>query len=370
MSRIIFGFIIAFVLISISYFNARVYGHGFNLNKENTKILFFVFLLIPLIFALSMILGFEGILPPFLHRIMQMIAGFALFLFFGALFLGIIYLIGFLFKINIPNIVPLVIVIFTLSLATFGFIQARFLKVVDYTIKNENIPQNLVGKKAILVADTHFGLINHKNFSDKIVRKIISLDPDFVLHAGDFYDGPKINTIPITESWKKVAERFPVFMAPGNHEEYGDYRGFLDSIENAGITVLEDKKIEYENIEIVGLRYRNNRGNGNATNLNIVNDILKDLAIDENKFTILINHAPEALNIANANKIDLQLSGHTHRGQFWPLYYIVRSIYKEYIYGLNQYENMQVITTSGVGTASVPSRLFNTPELVRITFER
>jgi predicted MPP superfamily phosphohydrolase len=190
------------------------------------------------------------------------------------------------------------------------------------------------------------------------------------LHGGDFYDGPKNDTTLITESWKKLTAKYPVFMAPGNHEEYGDYRGFLKSIADAGVVTLEDRKVSYGDIDIVGVKYRENRGENNQANLALVDSALKPLNIDPNRFTILINHAPTALSVADKNKVDLQVSGHTHRGQFWPLNYIVYSIYKEYTYGLHPYQDLQVLTTSGVGTASVPSRLFNTPELVRITFEK
>lgn len=370
MLKIIFGILIASFLIGISYFNTKVYSYGLRLTPEQNKLVFFIFLLIPLLFAISMILGFQGMLPNIFHRIMQMLAGFGLYLFFGAVALGLIYIFGFILKINIPYYFSYIFLFLSLGLATFGFIQARFIKVVDYTIKDPKVPESLVGKKAILVADTHFGTINHKNFSDKVVNKIISLNPDFVLHGGDFYDGPKNDTRPITESWKKLTNEFPVFMAPGNHEEYGDYRGFLQSIADAGVITLEDKKVSYGDIDIVGVKYRENRGEKNTANLASVDNALKSVNIDENKFTILINHAPTALNVADTNKIDLQVSGHTHRGQFWPLNYIVYSIYKEYTYGLHPYKDLQVLTTSGVGTASVPSRLFNTPELVRITFEK
>ncbi len=370
MSRIFFGLIMALFLIGISYFNTKVYSYGLRLSDQNTKILFFVFLLIPLLFAFSMILGFGGLMPNFLHRIMQMIAGFGLYLFFGAITLGIIYIFGFLLKINIPSYFGYAFFILSLALASIGFIQARFIKVVDYTIKSEKVPDSLVGKKAILVADTHFGRINHKAFSDKVVNKIISLNPDFVLHAGDFYDGPKNNTNLISESWTKLASKYPVFLAPGNHEEYGDYPIFIESMKKAGIIVLQDEKVNYQDIEIFGLTYKENTTGKNQNTLALVDKVLKKIEVDENKFNILIHHSPTSLNIAEQNNIDLQVSGHTHKGQFWPLNYIVEYIYKEYAYGLHPYQDLQVLTTSGVGTASVPSRLFNTPELVRITFTK
>lgn len=85
--------------------------------------------------------------------------------------------------------------------------------------------------------------------------------------------------------------------------------------------------------------------------------------------SILINHPPTALAAAHEAGVDLQVSGHTHNGQFWPMTYLVRKIYGQYYYGLKAYEDMQVITSSGVGTFGPPFRLFNPPEIVLITFQ-
>lgn len=64
------------------------------------------------------------------------------------------------------------------------------------------------------------------------------------------------------------------------------------------------------------------------------------------------------------------VSGHTHRGQFWPLNYIVKAIYGKYIYGMNVDDTLTTLTTSGVGTAGPPMRLFNSPEIVVINFQK
>jgi uncharacterized protein len=182
------------------------------------------------------------------------------------------------------------------------------------------------------------------------------------LHAGDFYDGPAIETGPVTAAWKELAKETPIFLAPGNHESYGDYAAFIRSLRDAGITVLEDQATDYDGVSIVGLRYRD-KSAGTATA-----NALAILTLDQTKPAILINHPPTFQKQASADGIDLMVSGHTHRGQFWPFNFLVRAIYGIYTYGKHEENGLTTITTSGIGTFGPPFRLFNTPELVLIRF--
>ncbi|MEZ4114296.1 MAG: hypothetical protein R3B65_02550 [Candidatus Paceibacterota bacterium] len=99
-----------------------------------------------------------------------------------------------------------------------------------------------------------------------------------------------------------------------------------------------------------------------------VSDILDSMNIRNESTTFVINHPPTFLETLDSKGVDLMFSGHTHRGQFWPLRYITKSIYGKYYYGHNKFKNLQTITTSGVGTAGPPIKLFNTPEIMEIKF--
>ena len=257
----------------------------------------------------------------------------------------------------------MVVLIASLGLAGIGLIQSRYIATKEYSVTLPNAPASWNGKTAVLVTDTHFGLVNYKKFSNKVVDKIIAIHPDFVLHAGDFYDGPTIATTPITDSWKRLTATAPVFFAPGNHEEYGDYSAFLTSISAAGVTVVDDKKVEYDGVQIAGITYRAGKENVSAT------QAIEHLSIDPTIASILINHPPTSVNAAANAGISLMVSGHTHNGQFWPNQYLVRKIYGIFAYGLNNFNDMQVLTSSGVGTFGPPFRTFNTPEVVVINFK-
>lgn len=363
--RIIFGLAAFSLLIGVSYFTAKMYSVGFRFNGQTTKFTFLVFLLVPILFIASMVMtgsakwgiGSVG------YTVLQVIAGFGLYLFFGAVLLALLLTLGALTHTTIPRVVPLIVVGLSLLIGIIGLIQARSIVVTPYTVTLPNAPESWNGKTAVLVTDTHFGLVNAKKFSDKVVSKIASLNPDFVLHAGDFYDGPHIDTLPITESWSGLTSSIPVFYAPGNHEGYGTYSTFIKSTRDANITVLEDNKVEYDGVQIAGITYREGKENLEAT------QAIEGLVLDPTRASILINHPPTSLPAIAKNGVSLMVSGHTHNGQFWPLNYITRAIYGVYTYGLNTYQSAQVLTSRGVGTFGPPFRTFNQSEVVLITFK-
>jgi len=364
-SRIIFVLVAFAFLVGISYFTAKIYSVGFRFNGQTTKFTFLAFLLIPLLFVASMVVtrSVSWGIGPVMYTAIQIIAGTGLYIFFGAIVLGIILALGALTNTLIPTIVPLIIFGLSLLIAITGLFQARTIVVTNYEVSLPNAPTSWDGKQAILVTDTHFGFVNAGDFSDKVVDKILSINPDFVLHAGDFYDGPSIDTAPITTSWKRLTEVLPVFYTPGNHEGYGTYEAFIKSTRDANITVLDDKKVEYDGVQIAGITYRDGKESAEAT------AAIEGLGFDANKASILINHPPTSLPAAHNNGVSLMVSGHTHNGQFWPLNYVTRAVYGAFSYGLNTYKNVQVLTSRGVGTFGPPFRTFNQSELVLITFK-
>lgn len=362
--RIVFLVVITATTFSISLLTAKIYALGFRSTPQGARILMTLGALAPLLFIGTMLLSraTKSAFVASLDYPINALGGIIFYLFLTSIVLGSILFIGHLTQTTIPVLVSTLFFTLGIGLGIAGLIQATFIKVVPYTIALPGAPASWNGKRAVLVSDTHFGTINHKKFSEKVVDAILEVQPDFVLHAGDFYDGPANDTTPITASWKRLTAQIPVFYAPGNHEEYGDYSGFLTSIKNADVTALVDSMTVYEGVQIAGITYRDKNQSASATTA------LNALPIDAEKPLILINHPPTFQDAVATIGTDLMVSGHTHRGQFWPLQVIVKRIYGKYIYGANKDGTLTTLTTSGVGTAGPPLRLFNTPELVLITF--
>ena len=98
-------------------------------------------------------------------------------------------------------------------------------------------------------------------------------------------------------------------------------------------------------------------------------DSLSRLAIDPRKPSILLKHEPRDLDVAEAAGISLQISGHTHKAQMWPLVYVAQRSYKGFAYGLKRLGRMQVYTSSGVGSWGPPMRVGTDGEIVVITLQ-
>jgi predicted MPP superfamily phosphohydrolase len=367
--RILFVGTFTITAFAMSLLTAKIYSMGVGVSSQTNKVIMSIAIVAPIILIIFMMIGRNGVTKiPFLYEISAIVStltGFAFYMFISATLLGFTIILLNFFGVNDLVLMKNISYgFFSLGvlMTIGGLLQAKFIKVTNYEVTLSGAPSSWNGKTAVLVSDTHIGLVNHKKFSDKVVNKILEIHPDFVLHAGDFYDGPYNNTSLITESWKRLTAQIPVFYAPGNHEEYGPYNEFVNSVKNAGVNTLEDGFTTYDGVQIAGITYR---GKADAP---LVGKVLELMKLRTDMPTILINHPPTFQKEAQSVGVDLMVSGHTHKGQFWPNNFIVMAIYGKYYYGLQNFEDMSAITTSGVGTAGPAMRLFNTPELVLITF--
>ena len=365
MTRIIF-FIIAFaILVVLSFCSVKIFSTLLRVSEPWVKYINIFGIVFPFIIALAMTVSrfSDGILARIFYAKIMILTGIMFYIFLGAVLIGIMLLADkfFHFDLDWQNLSKIILIV-AFSLSTLGFIQSFFLKTTAYTISKEDSKNNLSNKKIVLIADTHLGLINQTKLSKRAVSKILSEKPDAVLIAGDFFDGPDFRLQKSMNEWSILAKQLPVYYAPGNHEEYGPYAKFINALKNSGVTVLEDDSAYFEGVQIMGLKYRT-KGQEKE-----VNEVLTKI-YDGKSPSILINHPPIFQSEAKNHGVFLEVSGHSHKGQFWPFGYIVKAVYGKYYYGLHKYENLTQITTSGVGTASVPFRTFNTPEIVVINFE-
>jgi len=124
-----------------------------------------------------------------------------------------------------------------------------------------------------------------------------------------------------------------------------------------------NEKVELDGLQIVGVPYRNAVANGS------LESVLRGMPLDQERASILLIHAPDHPEVAEAAGFSLQLSGHTHLGQFIPWSWMARRIYRQFVYGLSRIGKMQVFTSSGAGTWGPPLRLGSNPEIVMLEFE-
>jgi hypothetical protein len=245
----------------------------------------------------------------------------------------------------------------------YGVFNASWTRITRATVRLVNLPAAWRGRRAALISDVHLGHVRNGSFLRRLVAKILREEPDAILVAGDLYDGTAIDARRAAEPLNELVAPQGVYFVAGNHEQFGDDSKYLNAVAAAGVRVLSNEKVEVDGLQIIGVPYRNATRNGELAS------VLQDIGLDRDRASILLTHAPDHPEIAEAAGVSLQLSGHTHLGQFLPWSWMARRIYRQFVYGLSRIGKMQVFTSSGAGTWGPPLRLGSNPEIVMLRFE-
>ena len=244
----------------------------------------------------------------------------------------------------------------------YGVLNASCTRITRATVRLANLPEAWRGRTAALISDLHLGHVRNGSFLRRLVAKILREEPDAVFIAGDMYDGTAIDAGRAAEPLSELTAPQGVYFVAGNHEQFGDDSKYLRAISAAGVRVLSSEKVEVDGLQILGVPFRSAAGGRLAS-------ALDSMGLDRERASILLVHAPDHPEIAEAAGVSLQLSGHTHLGQFVPWSWMARRVYRQFVYGLSRIGKMQVFTSSGVGTWGPPLRLGSNPEIVMLQFE-
>jgi predicted MPP superfamily phosphohydrolase len=253
------------------------------------------------------------------------------------------------------------------------------LKPVDITL--EGLPGAWRGKTIVQLSDVHLGAIRGPGFLERIVAKIDSVRPEVILITGDLFDGvsggdlsvfiPLLNRLEATRG---------VFFVTGNHEGYLGLKNPLAILSKTDIKVLENEVVDMDGIQIIGIPYPEHNQPNSALRL-----LSESGLYAPQKPGILMYHTPTSIGashssmesqqtgtywrpdtdmtVAGSAGIDLQLSGHTHAGQFFPFTLLTGIIFSGYDYGLHREGGFQIYITSGAGTWGPPMRVACPPEI-------
>jgi predicted MPP superfamily phosphohydrolase len=264
--------------------------------------------------------------------------------------------------VDLPAVAVLVFSFAALS-GIYALVNAQWVRVKRITVKLPNLPHTWRGRVAALVSDVHLGHVNGVTFMRRIVARLTRLGPDVVFLTGDLYDGTKVDAVTLAAPWKELSPPLGAYFITGNHEEFSNPSKYLDAVSRAGVRILSDEKVTVDGLQVVGVHHHT------SANPDLFRSVLERAALQREEASILLSHAPHALPIPEQAGISLQLSGHTHGGQFFPFTWFTRRIFGEYTYGLKRFGNMMVYTTTGAGTWGPPMRLGTQPEIVLIQFE-
>ncbi len=252
-------------------------------------------------------------------------------------------------------------------LLVYGSKNAKKPIVNSYRITISKRIHNLQTMNIAVVSDLHLGDIIDKDRLKKMVEMVNELNPDLVLMPGDIIDEDTtaFNKQNMGECLSGIKAKWGVYAVPGNHEYLGgNIKETVLCLEKAGIKVLRDEWLKVEDLfYIIGRddpSGRHFQGNKMRKNLR---EIMRD--IDETVPMILLNHRPIELTEALQAGVDLQVSGHTHKGQIFPNQFITSLLFEQ-DWGYYKKDSFQLIVSSGFGTWGPPIRIGNKPEIVNI----
>lgn len=302
--------------------------------------------------------------------------GFMLYGFFAWLAADILLLLQKPFHLIPPAVIPrlrlwlfLGITSGTILLIIIGFINAISPVTKRYSIEvSKNFSSTGEPTRIVAVSDIHLGSIIRKRSMRHLSEMITEEKPDLVLFLGDLLDG-SIGPVlrgDLLSFLEIPAPRYGIYAITGNHEFMSDLSRSIPYIESKGIRVLKDEVIRLDNgIQIIGRIDRTALHTPGSSRKPL--DSLLALT-DTTAPVILLDHQPYDLSALAGTPVDMQLSGHTHNGQMWPLNLITASMF-ELSHGYRVFGKTHVIVSSGFGVWGPRMRLGTRPEILSITLK-
>ncbi|MFD1813584.1 metallophosphoesterase [Rhodococcus gannanensis] len=260
------------------------------------------------------------------------------------------------------------VVVAAVGAAGYGVVEASTPRVVRVRIPLRRLPAEFAGTRLVLLTDLHVGPARGIGFTRKVVDIVAAENSDLILIGGDLVDGTVAKVGPDLEPLAELRAPLGVFGVSGNHEFYaGDGGRWLDLWDRLGIHTLRNTRVELR------------RGDA-VVDLAGIHDLTSpapfepdlDAALagrDPERAVILLAHQPAQVVDAERLGVDLQLSGHTHGGQMWPLGYLV-PLQQPSVTGLDRFGDTVLYTSRGAGAWGPPVRVGAPPEITVIELVR
>lgn len=266
-------------------------------------------------------------------------------------------------------------IVCTAAVLSFGFVNIGNVVETHYDIYTEkNIREE--GYRVAMISDLHYGTSTSKNSLQKSCTQIQESNPDIVVLCGDIVE-ESTTLEEMNEAMKilgGIKSRYGIFYVYGNHDlatytsspDYSEEQ-LQEAMENNGIRLLKDETYAInDDFVIIGrddaaFMKDNTRKSGEELIENI----------EKSKFLLLVDHQPVELQRNSTLGYDLQLSGHTHAGQIWPIGVVTEELgMVEKNYGYKKINDFQIIVSSGIVGWGYPVRTESNSEYVMIDISR
>lgn len=255
----------------------------------------------------------------------------------------------------------LLIVLFTLLLGCYGFYEARDLRIEHIDIATARLPAGMPQLKVAQVSDLHLGLLLREGELGQVVALLRELKPDLLVATGDIVDAQISHLEQLVALWRQFEPPLGKFAVTGNHEAYAGLAQALAFLHDCGFVVLRDRTQQVApGIVLAGIddpAAAREPGDERGVLGQMPHDALR----------IFLKHRPR-VERSSLGLFDLQLSGHSHRGQLMP-FNLLTGLEFPLQNGFHQLEKGSALYASrGTGTWGPPMRVGSPPEITLITF--
>ena len=235
----------------------------------------------------------------------------------------------------------------------------------EVPIRVPRLPRAFDGLRIVQVSDVHIGDVLGRPFLEDMVQRCNALKPDLVAVTGDLVDGTVEQLGPTISALQKLRSRWGTYFITGNHEFYSGDVVWSAELERMGLTVLRNRMVTLRDgaarLDLVGVDDYGHRERPRGWNLNAA-----VAGRDPETAAVLLAHQPQAVDEAMEKGIGLQLSGHTHGGQLFPITGLVTALWR-YSAGLYRVGEGHVYVHRGTGFWGPPMRIGSPPEIAAIT---
>jgi predicted MPP superfamily phosphohydrolase len=229
----------------------------------------------------------------------------------------------------------------------------------------ESLPPALRGLRIAQISDLHLSSHIGHRYAARTVRRLLREQPDLIALTGDIGDGNVAELGAEIETLRPLAKVAPAFYVPGNHEVYWNLGEWLEQFRALGLRVLLNRgdtlSVRGERVFVGGITDPMCATAGMPPDL-----AAASRGADAAGLKILLSHRPDPAEDAAKAGFDLQLSGHTHGGQFFPWTLVAHAVHR-YSLGLYRIGKMFVYVSAGTGSWGPRIRLGTRAEITIFT---
>lgn len=269
--------------------------------------------------------------------------------------------------------------ILALLATALGFWNARrTAAVVQVDVPIANLPETLQGFTVAQISDIHVGPTIKTRYVQRIVDRVNGLQANMVAITGDLVDGSVNELGHHIQPLSQLSSTHGTFFVTGNHEYYSGAHSWITALRSLGVRVLMNEHVlihhstdtqdpEPAVVVVAGVADYN----AHYFDKSHRSDPQKALegAPEHAVFKLLLAHQPRSAEAASQAGFDLQLSGHTHGGQFWPWNHFVR-LQQPFTAGLHKLRDLWVYTSRGTGYWGPPKRFGAPSEITQLRLVR